>query len=87
MFLKKKIYPFSAPPEITVEKSWVHASEGYDVELACIVHGEVTSEVMNTAYIETYMPIKKIYIYKKKTDELVSKLISLGRNRPSIYAN
>lgn len=34
-----------APPEITVEKSWVHASEGYDIELACIVHGDVTSDV------------------------------------------
>lgn len=37
-----------APPEITVEKSWVHASEGYDVELACVVHGDVTSDVMHT---------------------------------------
>lgn len=36
----------AAPPEITVEKSWVHAAEGYDVELACIVHGgDVTSDV------------------------------------------
>lgn len=35
----------TAPPEITVEKSWVHASEGYDIELACIVHGDVTSDV------------------------------------------
>lgn len=36
---------FTAPPEITVEKSWVHAAEGYDVELVCIVHGDVNSEV------------------------------------------
>lgn len=35
----------TAPPEITVEKSWVHASEGYDIELACIIHGDVTSDV------------------------------------------
>lgn len=34
-----------APPEITVERSWVHAGEGYDIELACIVHGDVTSDV------------------------------------------
>lgn len=27
------------------EKSWVHASEGYDIELACIIHGDVTSDV------------------------------------------
>lgn len=36
---------YTAPPEITVEKSWVHASEGYDIELVCIVHGDVNSEV------------------------------------------
>ncbi|XP_055312013.1 limbic system-associated membrane protein [Sitodiplosis mosellana] len=35
-----------SPPEITVERSWVHASEGYDIELACIVHGDVTSDMM-----------------------------------------
>ncbi|GAB0087807.1 Immunoglobulin-like domain [Sergentomyia squamirostris] len=34
-----------SPPEITVEKSWVHASEGYDVELACTVHGDTGSEM------------------------------------------
>lgn len=39
------IYFFSAPPEITVEKSWVHAGEGSDVELVCVVHGDVTSDV------------------------------------------
>lgn len=35
----------AAPPEITVERSWVHASDSHDVELACIVHGDVTSDV------------------------------------------
>lgn len=35
----------AAPPEIIVERSWVHASEGYDIELACIIHGDVTSDV------------------------------------------
>lgn len=39
----------AAPPEITVERSWVHASEGYDIELACIVHGDVTSDVSTKA--------------------------------------
>lgn len=42
---KVKYQIVSAPPEITVEKSWVHAAEGYDVELVCIVHGDVNSEV------------------------------------------
>lgn len=40
----------TAPPEITVEKSWVHASEGYDIELACIIHGDVTSDVSRNVY-------------------------------------
>ncbi|CAD7081255.1 unnamed protein product [Hermetia illucens] len=35
-----------SPPEISVEKSWVHASEGYDIELVCIVHGDVNSEML-----------------------------------------
>ncbi|XP_067646453.1 limbic system-associated membrane protein isoform X3 [Eurosta solidaginis] len=35
-----------SPPEITVEKSWVHSAEGHDVELACIVHGDVNSEML-----------------------------------------
>lgn len=39
----------AAPPEITVERSWVHASEGYDIELACIIHGDVTSDVSTKA--------------------------------------
>lgn len=42
---------FPAPPEITVEKSWVHASEGYDIELACIIHGDVTSDVSAECYV------------------------------------
>uniref|UniRef100_A0A1B0CHW0 Putative lachesin n=1 Tax=Lutzomyia longipalpis TaxID=7200 RepID=A0A1B0CHW0_LUTLO len=36
----------AAPPEITVEKSWVHASEGYDIELCCTVHGDTNSEML-----------------------------------------
>lgn len=36
----------SAPPEITVEKSWVHASEGCDINIVCSVHGDVNSEVI-----------------------------------------
>lgn len=37
---------FLAPPEITVEKSWVHASEGCDINIVCSVHGDVNSEVL-----------------------------------------
>ncbi|XP_054285081.1 lachesin-like isoform X1 [Macrosteles quadrilineatus] len=28
------------PPEIEVERSWVHSGEGYEAQLVCIVHGE-----------------------------------------------
>lgn len=34
-----------APPEITVEKSWVHAGEGYESQLICTVHGEANPVV------------------------------------------
>lgn len=37
----------SAPPEITVEKAWVHAGEGHEAQLVCIVHGEANPEVNN----------------------------------------
>uniref|UniRef100_A0A8W7PW24 Ig-like domain-containing protein n=1 Tax=Anopheles coluzzii TaxID=1518534 RepID=A0A8W7PW24_ANOCL len=36
----------AAPPDITVEKTWVHASEGFDIDLVCIVHGDVNSEML-----------------------------------------
>ena len=38
--------PPVAPPEITVEKSWVHASEGYDTEVCCTVHGDTNSDML-----------------------------------------
>ncbi|XP_075214115.1 lachesin-like [Lycorma delicatula] len=28
------------PPEVEVERSWVHSGEGYEAQLVCIVHGE-----------------------------------------------
>ncbi|KAG8231168.1 hypothetical protein J437_LFUL004997 [Ladona fulva] len=28
------------PPEIEVERSWVHSGEGFEAQLVCIVHGE-----------------------------------------------
>ncbi|XP_066907829.1 limbic system-associated membrane protein isoform X3 [Halyomorpha halys] len=34
------------PPEIEVERSWVHSGEGYEAQLVCIVHAEPTSEVI-----------------------------------------
>jgi hypothetical protein len=35
----------SDPPEIEVERSWVHTGEGYEAQLVCIVHGEPAPEV------------------------------------------
>ncbi|EDS44575.1 conserved hypothetical protein [Culex quinquefasciatus] len=35
-----------SPPDITVEKTWVHASEGFDIDLMCTVHGDVNSEML-----------------------------------------
>ncbi|XP_021925523.1 lachesin-like isoform X1 [Zootermopsis nevadensis] len=34
------------PPEIEVERSWVHTGEGYEAQLVCIVHGEPAPELM-----------------------------------------
>lgn len=36
---------FSDPPEIEVEKDWVHTGEGREAELVCIVHAEPPAEV------------------------------------------
>jgi hypothetical protein len=35
------------PPEIEVERSWVHSGEGYEAQLVCIVHGEPAPNVSN----------------------------------------
>ncbi len=61
MIQLRQYYVFiSAPPEITVEKSWVHASEGYDVELACVIHGDATSDVSESAECGTTRTMKLI---------------------------
>lgn len=31
---------FPDPPDITVDKSWVHTGEGYETQLVCIVHAD-----------------------------------------------
>jgi hypothetical protein len=33
------------PPEIEVERNWVHSGEGYEAQLVCIVHAEPPAEV------------------------------------------
>ena len=39
------VFLFADPPEIEVERSWVHSGEGYEAQLVCIVHGEPAPEV------------------------------------------
>jgi hypothetical protein len=34
-----------APPDVMVEKTWVHASIGSDAELVCILHSDPNSDV------------------------------------------
>lgn len=50
------------PPEIEVERSWVHSGEGYEAQLVCIVHGEPAPEVrtanLSTAYLLCSSPIR-----------------------------
>lgn len=31
---------FTDPPEISVEKSWIHSGEGFEAQLVCIVHAD-----------------------------------------------
>jgi neuronal growth regulator 1 len=35
----------SDPPEIEVERSWVHSGEGYEAQLVCIVHADPPAQV------------------------------------------
>jgi hypothetical protein len=34
------LYIFTDPPEIEVERSWVHSGEGFEAQLVCIVHAD-----------------------------------------------
>ncbi|KAK6622726.1 hypothetical protein RUM43_008569 [Polyplax serrata] len=34
------------PPEIEVERSWVHSGEGFEAQLVCIVHSEPPADVL-----------------------------------------
>jgi mediator of RNA polymerase II transcription subunit 1 len=41
-----------APPEIIAEKTWIHASEGCDIQLVCTLHGDINSEVKENLIYE-----------------------------------
>lgn len=36
---------FLAPPDISVEKTWIHAADGCEVELVCTLLGDLSSDV------------------------------------------
>lgn len=38
---------FSAPPELTIEKAWIHAAEGSEVELVCTLQSDMSTDVIN----------------------------------------
>lgn len=44
----------SDPPEIEVERSWVHSGEGYEAQLVCIVHGEPAPNVSELNFITSH---------------------------------
>ena len=42
------IYLFTDPPDISVEKSWIHSGEGFEAQLVCIVHADPSPTVSRT---------------------------------------
>lgn len=38
----------AAPPDVAVEKTWVHAAVGAEAELVCVLHSDPTSDVSET---------------------------------------
>ena len=57
----------SDPPDIAVEKSWIHSGEGFEAQLVCIVHADpqpsVSSFVKNTKYLEHF---PKLFVSEEK---------------------
>lgn len=84
-----------APPDISVERTWIHAAEGCDIQLACTLNGDVNSEVsrLNSArrrfVIHTHLSFISL-----PTDDVVPELVSFGshgsshhvRERRKIYS-
>lgn len=73
-----------APPDISVERTWIHAAEGCDIQLACTLNGDVNSEVStpNSArrrfVIHTHL--SRISLL---TDDVVPKLVPFGSHGSS----
>lgn len=48
---------FADPPEISVEKSWIHSGEGFEAQLVCIVHADPQPTVSQLLF---YRPTLKV---------------------------
>lgn len=70
----------SAPPDISVEKTWIHAAEGCDIQLACTLHGDVNSEV-SFNYFLAAASIKLLLL--TFTDDVVPELVLARSNQPT----
>lgn len=42
---------FTVPPEIELERAWVHSGEGYEAQLVCIVDAQPTAEVRSWYFV------------------------------------
>lgn len=65
------------PPEIEVEKSWVHSGEGYEALLVCIVHAEPLAEVSHFKI--------KVIIFWGKCSVMASEKVSCGTDFIGLY--
>lgn len=54
----------SDPPEIEVERSWVHSGEGYEAQLVCIVHGEPAPNVSHDILIRRECSSTPVRVFK-----------------------
>lgn len=71
----------SDPPEIEVERGWVHSGEGYEAQLVCIVHAEPPAEVSYSRVI-----IRKYTLYKSYQVILLN-ICNLNLSRTKRYNN
>lgn len=42
---RPRFLPLAAPPDVAVEKTWVHAAVGAEAELVCVLHSDPNSDV------------------------------------------
>ena len=52
------LFAVSDPPEIEVERSWVHSGEGFEAQLVCIVHADPSADV------SILIPFGSFYIFR-----------------------